>query len=140
MYSRSVTFVAFSDGKPVSTFPENALPHGRERGKAAFEIADQVVDVLEPDVETHRRSAGRPSGRGADPGAVEGNGEAFESAPRCADAEQAELVEESVHRRVRNRLEHHAEQTAGAGKIAPPDGMAGGALGAGGGQPGGPRA
>src|SRR3979490_3023773 len=117
MYSRSVTFVAFSDGKPVSTFPENALPHGRERGKAAFEIADQVVDVLEPDVETHRRSAGRPSGRGADPGAVEGNGEAFESAPRCADAEQAELVEESVHRRVRNRLEHHAEQTAGLGNM-----------------------
>src|SRR3982074_2081659 len=28
MCSRSVAFVAFSDGKPVSTFPENALEQG----------------------------------------------------------------------------------------------------------------
>ena len=32
----------------------------RERGKAALEIADQVVDVLEADVKAHRRSARRP--------------------------------------------------------------------------------
>src|SRR3979490_1854393 len=125
MCPRSVAFVAFSDGKPVSPFPENALPCGRERREAALEIANQVVDVLEPDVKTHGRSARRPSGRGADLGAVEGNGEAPESAPRRANAEQAEFVEEGVHRRVRDRFEHDAEQAAGAGKIAPPDGMAG---------------
>ncbi len=38
----------------------------RQRGEAALEIADQVVDVLEADVEAHRRPARRPLGRGAD--------------------------------------------------------------------------
>ena len=49
----------------------------------------------------------------------------FEAAPRRPDAEQAELIEERVHRAPRHRLEHDAEESAGAGKIAPPDGMAG---------------
>ena len=33
----------------------------RQRGEAALEIGDQVVDVLEPDMEAHRRPARRPA-------------------------------------------------------------------------------
>src|ERR1700757_5016302 len=102
-----------------------ASPRRGERGKAAFEIADQVVDVLKSDVEPHRRPARRPFRRRADAGAVEWNGQALESAPRRADPEQAELVHERVDRTLRHRLEYDAEQSARAGKIAPPDGMAG---------------
>src|SRR5438105_15524149 len=56
--------------------------------------------------------------------AVERNGEAFIAAPGGAHAEQSELVEEGVHRGLGDRLEHEAEQPAGAGKVAPPDGVA----------------
>src|SRR5262245_64133523 len=100
-------------------------PRRGECGKAAFEIADQVVDVLESDVQAHRRPARRPCRRRADAGAVEWNGQALEAAPRRADAEQAELVEERVNCTLRDRFEHDAEQPARAGKIAPPDGVAG---------------
>src|SRR5499426_2587247 len=102
-----------------------ASPRRGERGKAAFEIADQVVDVLEADVQAHRRPAWRPFRRRADAGAVEWNGQALEAAPRRAHAEQAELVEERVDRALRDRFEHDAEQPARAGKIASPDGVAG---------------
>src|SRR5262249_37630336 len=66
-------------------------PRRGECGEAAFEIADQVVDVLKSDVQAHRRPARRPCRRRADAGAVEWNGQALEPAPRRADAEQAEL-------------------------------------------------
>src|SRR5262245_18078727 len=101
-----------------------ASPRRRERSETAFEIADQVVDVLEADVQAHRRSARRPSRRRADAGAVERYGQALEAAPRRADAEQAKLVEERVDRDLRHRLEHDAERSACAAKIAPPDGVA----------------
>src|SRR5215467_2814981 len=94
-------------------------------GKAALEIADQIVDVLEPDMQPHGRPARHPVRRRADAGAVEWNGQALEAAPRRADAEEAKLVEERVDRTLRNRLEHDAEQPACAGKIASPDGVAG---------------
>src|SRR5580700_8676331 len=61
-----------------------------EGGKAAFEIGDQVVHILETDVEAHRRAARRPGIGRSDRGAVERDGEAFEAAPGGADAEQAE--------------------------------------------------
>src|SRR5215469_3968144 len=101
-----------------------ASPRRGER-EAAFEIADQVVDVFESDVQAHRRPARRPFRRRADAGAVEWNGQALEASPRRAHAEQAELVEKCVDRTLRDRFEHDAEQPAGAGKIAPPDGVAG---------------
>src|SRR5262249_18979853 len=102
-----------------------ASPRRRERGKAAFEIADEVVDVLEADVQAHRRPARRPFRRRADAGAVERYGQALEAAPRRADAEQAKLVEERVDRALRHRLDHDAEHPAGAGKTGPPEGVAG---------------
>src|SRR5215469_16807708 len=64
-----------------------ASPRRGERGKAAFEIAGQVVDVLESDVQAHRGPARRPFGRRADAGAIEWNGQALEAAPRRADTE-----------------------------------------------------
>ena len=97
----------------------------RQRRKAAFEIGDQIAGILEPDMEAHRRSARRPFGRGAVGRAIEQDGQALEAAPGCAHAEQRQLVDEGVHRRLRHRLEHDAEQAAGAGEVALPDGMAG---------------
>ena len=72
----------------------------------------------------HRRTARRPARCGADFRAVERDGEAFVAAPRRADAEQGQRVEEGVHRGLRHRLEDDDEQPAGAGEIAFPDGMA----------------
>src|SRR5215470_14316779 len=101
-----------------------ASPRRGECGKAAFEIADQVVDVLESDVQAHRRPAWRPFHRCADAGAVEWNGQALEAAPRRADAEEVQRVDERVDRALRDRLEDDAEEAARAGKIAAPHGMA----------------
>src|SRR5947207_8571028 len=92
-------------------------------GKAALEIADQIIDVLEPDMQPHGRPARHPVRRRADAGAVEWNGQALEAAPRRADAEEAQRVDERVDRALRNRLEHDAEEAARAGEIAPPHGM-----------------
>ena len=58
-----------------------ASPRRCKCGKAAFEIADQIVDVLESDVQAHGRPAGHPFRRGADAGAVEWNGQALKAAP-----------------------------------------------------------
>src|SRR4029077_1074331 len=102
-----------------------ARQHASERrckgGKAAFEIADQVIDVLEPDMQPHGRPARHPLRRCADAGAVDWNGQAREAAPRRADAEETERVDERVDRALRDRLEHDAEEAARAGKIALPD-------------------
>ncbi len=87
-----------------------AVSCGGKRGEAAFEIGDEVLDRFEADMEAHRRTAGLPACRGAYRRAVERNGEALIAAPRSADAEQFELVEEGEHRLLRHRLEHHAEQ------------------------------
>src|SRR5262245_48717559 len=123
---RSISYdCSRQEGPTTCARKPHASPRRSERGKAAFEIADQVVDVLESDVQAHRRPAWRPFRRRADAGAVEWNGQALEAAPRRADAEQAELVEERVDRTLRDRFEHDAEQPARAGKIAPPDGVAG---------------
>src|SRR5262249_8207596 len=103
---------------------ERASARRCKGGKAAFEIADQVIDILEPDMQPHGRSVRRPLRRCADAGAVEWNGQALEAAPRRADAEEAQRVDERVDRALRDRLEHDAEKTARAGEIAPPEGMA----------------
>ena len=76
-------------------------------------------------METHGRAARRPARRGADVGAIERDREAFVAAPGCADAEQFERIEESIHRLLRHRLEHHAEQARGAGEVALPQRVAG---------------
>src|SRR5262249_40964204 len=93
-------------------------------GKAALEIADQIVDVLEPDMQSHGRPARHPVRRRADAGAVEWNRQALEAAPRRADAEEAQCVDERVDRALRDRLEDDAEEAARTGKIAAPHGMA----------------
>src|SRR5207302_1347286 len=93
--------------------------------EAVIEVQDQIVDILEPDVEADGGPARRPGGRGPDRGAIEWNGEALEATPGGADAEQGQGIEERVHGRLRGRLQHDAEQTAGAGIVAPPDDMAG---------------
>src|SRR6266849_1406013 len=67
---------------------------GFECGKAAFEVADQIIDVLETDVEAHRGSAWRPGRGGAHVLAIERYREALVAAPGGADAEQRELVDE----------------------------------------------
>src|SRR5262249_34673381 len=84
----------------------------------------QVVDILEPDVEANRRPARHPFRRRPNAGAIEWNGQALEAAPRSANAEQIERVDERVHRILRDRLEDDAEQSARTGKIAPPNSMA----------------
>src|SRR5262245_12914486 len=122
---RSISYdCSGQEGPTTCARKPHASPRRGERGKAAFEIADQIVNVLESDVQAHRRPAWRPFRRRADAGAVEWNGQALEAAPRRADAEQAELGEERVDRALRDRFEHDAEQPARAGKIAPPDGVA----------------
>src|SRR5260370_36000127 len=95
------------------------------RGTAAFEVGDQIVRVLEPDVEAQGRAAGRPARRGAVAGAIEHDDEALVSAPGNPHAEQLERVEEGAHGGLAGRLEHDTEQPRGSGEIAPPDRVSG---------------
>src|SRR5262249_22481212 len=97
----------------------------REFCKSAVEIGDQIVHFLESDVKPDRRSARRRGGGGADLAAVERDGEALKAAPGRPHAEQGERVEECQHGGLRHRLEHHREQSAGAGEVAPEDRVAG---------------
>src|ERR1700704_6635713 len=79
-----------------------------EGGKAAFEIGEKVADVLETDVEAHRRATRRPWLGGPDRRAVERDGEALKAAPRGTDAEQREGIEEGMDGGCRRRLEDDA--------------------------------
>src|SRR6266536_4506904 len=79
------------------------------RGKAAFEVGDQVARILEPDVEAQGGPARRPARRGAVAAAVEQDDEALVSAPGKSHPEQLERVEEGVHGGVAGRLEDDAE-------------------------------
>src|SRR5262249_49530540 len=56
-------------------------PRGRQRRKAALEIANQVVGVLEPDMEAHRWSARRPPRGGTHADAIERDHQALVAAP-----------------------------------------------------------
>src|SRR6266571_359434 len=96
-----------------------------KRRKTALEIGDQIVDRLKADVESHCRPARLPARSGAQRCAIEWNSQALIAAPGRADAEQFERVEKGVIRFLRHWLEHHAEQSRGAGKIALPDGVSG---------------
>src|SRR5262245_3217877 len=84
----------FSHKANCSAIDMNTLPCLRHRGEAVFKIGDQVIDIFEPDVKAHRRSAGRPAGGRAHMRAVERDGEALEAAPGGTDAEQSERVDE----------------------------------------------
>src|SRR5262245_66103465 len=79
-------------------------------------------------MEAHRRSARRPGRGAAHVVAIERDDEALEAAPRRADTEQRQRIDERVHRLLRHRLEHDAEQAARAGEVALPDRVAGTAL------------
>src|ERR1700733_1677020 len=92
--------------------------------KAAVEVGLQILDVLEPDAETHRRAAGRKARRGARGGAVEGKGEAFIAAPGIADSKQLKAVEERGDSGLRRRLQHDRKQARRAGIVALPKRMA----------------
>src|SRR5947208_3519674 len=78
-----------------------------------------------PDSELMQWAAQRAHGRCAHRRAVEGDREALKAAPGSANAEQREFVDESVHGGRRHRLEHDAEQAAGARIVALPQRMSG---------------
>ena len=127
IYIRNIMLI-YREQPQTQVAPPDKLPdlaRGRERREAALEIGDQIVDILEPDMEAHRRAAGRPGGGAAHIVAIERDHQALEAAPRRADAEQRERVDEGVHRCLRHRLEHDAEQAARAGEVALPDRVAG---------------
>ena len=113
IYIRNIMLI-YRERDAQASRPGIALSYARrrQRGKAAFEIGDQIVHVLKPDMEAHRRTAGRPGGGAAHVVAIERNHQALEAAPRRADAEQRQRIDEGVHRRLRHRLEHDAEQAA----------------------------
>src|SRR5882724_2592102 len=93
-----------------------ALGEGLQRRKSALETGPEVIDILQPDMKPQRRPAGRPFRRRAVGIAVEGNDEAFETAPRKAHAEQFDGIEQGVDRLWRHRFQDNAEQAGGAGE------------------------
>src|SRR6516162_5097791 len=104
---------------------EHPSASGRQSRKAALEVGDQIIYILEADMKPHGRPARRPGGGGAYLGAVERDGEVLDSAPGGADAEQGQRVEEGMCCGLRGGAQHDAEQAAGARVIAPPERMAG---------------
>ena len=77
---------------PPSLAPRHAV--ARRRAEPPVEVGLQILDVLEADAEANRRAAGGEARRGAGVRAVERNGEALVAAPRIAEAEQLEPIEE----------------------------------------------
>jgi hypothetical protein len=76
-------------------------------------------------MQAQRRAARGPVGRRAIVAAVEGDHQAFVAAPRIAQSEQGERIEEGVDRGLRYGLEDDAEQPRGAGEVAAPNGVSG---------------
>src|SRR5262249_50873101 len=68
---------------------------------------------------------GLPAGRGAAALGVGGLDQALIAAPAGADPEQIERGDKAVDRRLRDRLQHDAEQSACAEKISLPQRVAG---------------
>src|SRR5580765_2088764 len=72
-------------------------------------------------MKTDAWSARRPFGRRSILRAVEKDREAFKAAPRIAEPEQYQLVEQGVHGLFGRRLQDDAKEAAGARKIPFPD-------------------
>ena len=75
-------------------------------------------------MEAQGRAFRRPARRGAAAFGVGRQDQALIAAPAGADAEQVERVDHRVDRRLGRRLEDHAEQSAGAEKVALPQRVA----------------
>src|SRR3954469_17036669 len=90
-------------------------------GEAGVEVGLEVVEVLEPDVQSQRWTGRLPLGRGPIARTIERNDQALEAAPGKAHPEQLEPVEHGRERRLRAGLQHDREQAGGAGEIALPD-------------------
>src|SRR6266446_8615144 len=127
-YGGAPAAVMASGDRPEIAFGidlNGALGEGLQRRKSAIEIGLEVIDILQPDMKPQRRPAGRPFRRRAVGIAVEGNDEAFETAPRKAHAEQFDGIEQGVDRLWRHRFQDNAEQAGGAGEVTLPDRVAG---------------
>src|SRR5918995_3846987 len=70
--------------------PCRRAPEPRE---PRLEVALQILDILEPDMQPQRRACRAPFGGGAERGAVEGGDEALVAAPGGADAEELEVID-----------------------------------------------
>src|SRR5690349_7037130 len=79
--------------KSMTAFPLTVKSGSRvEPGKARVEIGLQILDVLEPDMQTQCRTLRVPCRCGAVVSRIEGNNKALEAAPRITHTEQAEAV------------------------------------------------
>ena len=99
----------------------NAVSRSNPRARSVL----QILDVLKPDLQSHRRAAGRPCGRGAVGRTVERNDQAFVAAPTVAEPKQLQRVEHRRDRRLGDGLQDDAEQAGGAEKVALPYFVAG---------------
>src|SRR5882672_8966615 len=84
-YGGAPAAVTASGDRPEIAFGidlNGVLGEGLQRRKSAIEIGLEVIDILQPDMKPQRRPAGRPFRRRAVGIAVEGNDEAFETAPQ----------------------------------------------------------
>ena len=92
--------------------PYTALSAAKPRSRSALRSSTCSSPICS-------RSVG-PPGRpfcGAIVRAVEGNDEAFKTAPRIAHAEKFYGIEQGIDGLLRRRLQHDAEQAGGSGKI-----------------------
>src|SRR5207245_3128486 len=98
-------------------------PSGRPQPfESRLEIRDQVLDVLQASVDPEARPLVRPLRCRARLAWIEGHDQALEPAPGRADSVEFQTVDHRAERALGDALlEHHAEQTAGAGKISLPD-------------------
>src|SRR5688572_27341516 len=110
-------------GKRITHIPYRSC--ARQRAKAALQVRNQIVRILQPDVQPDGRAAGIPLGHGAVALDARNDGEALEAAPARSDAEDLKRIDESGDLPLRGGLEHDREQRRRAGEIALPDRVAG---------------
>src|SRR5260221_9444259 len=119
-------------GERVANQAEERVVHGRVRSvasarggveaiEAAREIVDEIVDILEPGMDAHRRTGAVPRFGGAQLFRMARDDEALEAAPGIPHAEKLHAVEHRLECRPRTWFEDDAEEPGSAGEIALPE-------------------
>src|SRR5690606_21991349 len=80
-----------------------------KRGKASFQVSDQVLDLLEADLQPDEWPTIVAAGDGAI-AKPDGQGKALEAAPGIAEAEDLQRVEKCVRLALADAGEHEGEQ------------------------------
>src|SRR6516225_6846197 len=98
---------------------------GPQPGKSAFEVVDQITDILKPNVDANRGARRLPPRAGPQSRWISGHHQAFVSAPAVTELEKIHVIEERGECTVGTTFQCETEQAGSAKKVALPDAVPG---------------